>query len=47
MRYLLEPRERVYIKGYGFVSFAKNMGKSSSSKYSQKLLDIAKLQQME
>ena len=42
MRYLLEPRERVYIKGYGFVSFAKNMGKSSSSKYSQKLLDIAK-----
>ena len=42
MRYLLEPRERVYIKGYGFVYFAKNMGKSSSSKYSQKLLDIAK-----
>ena len=42
MRYLLEPRERVYIKGYGFVSFAKNMSKSSSSKYSQKLLDIAK-----
>ena len=27
---------------YGFLSFAKNMGKSLSSKYSQKPLDNAK-----
>ena len=27
---------------YGFLSFAKNMGKSLSNKYGQKLLDSAK-----
>ena len=42
MRYLVEPRERIYVKGYGFLSFAKNMGKSLTNKYSQKLLDSAK-----
>ena len=30
------------MKGYGFLSFAKNLGKSLSNKYGQKLLDIAK-----
>ena len=38
MRYSIEPRDRIYVKGYGFSSFAKNM----SNKYSQKLLDSAK-----
>ena len=42
MRYSIEPRDRIYIKGYGFLSFAKNMGKSLSNKYGQKLLDSAK-----
>ena len=42
MRYSIELRERIYIKGYGFLSFAKNMGKSLSSKYGQKLLDSDK-----
>ena len=42
MRYSIEPRDRLYVKGYGFLSFAKNMGKNFSNKYSQKLLDIAK-----
>ena len=42
MRYLIEPRDRICIKGYGFLSFAKNMGKHLSNKYSQKLLDTAK-----
>ena len=42
MRYLIEPRDRICVKGYGFLSFAKNMGKHLSSKYSQKLLDTAK-----
>ena len=27
MRYSIEPRERIYVKGYGFLSFAKSMGK--------------------
>ena len=34
--------QEIYVKGYGFLSFAKNMGKSLSSKYGQKLLDSAK-----
>ena len=38
MRYSIEPRDRIYVKGYGFLSFAKNMGKSLSNK----LLDSAK-----
>ena len=42
MRYSIEPRDRIYVKGYGFLSFAKNMGKILSSKYGQKLLDSAK-----
>ena len=42
MRYSIEPRDRIYAKGYGFLSFAKNMGKSLSNKYGQKRLDSAK-----
>ena len=42
MRYSIEPRDRKYVKRYGFLSFAKNMGKSLSNKYGQKLLDSAK-----
>ena len=41
MRYSIEPRDRRYAKGYGFLFFAKNIGKNISSKYSQKL-DSAK-----
>ena len=32
MRYSVEPRDRIYVKGYGFLSFAKNV----SNKYGQK-----------
>ena len=42
MRYSTEPRDRMYVKGYGFLSFAKNMGKSLSSKYGQKHLASTK-----
>ena len=42
MRYSIEPRDRIYVKGYGFLSFAKNMDKSLSNKYGQKVLDSAK-----
>ena len=27
MRYSIDPRDRRYVKGYGFLSFAKNIGK--------------------
>ena len=42
MHYSIEPRDRRYVKDYGFLSFAKNIGKNISSKYSQKLFDSAK-----
>ena len=42
MRYSIEVRDRIYVKGYGYLSFAKNMGKSLSNKYDQKLLGSAK-----
>ena len=38
MRYSIEPRDRVYVKGYGFMSFAGSM----SNKYGKKLVDKAK-----
>ena len=27
-RYSVQPRERIFVKGYGFLFFAKNMGKN-------------------
>ena len=42
MRYSIETRDRIYVKGYGFLSFAKNMGKNLSNKCGQKPLDSAK-----
>ena len=49
MRYSIGPREKRHVKGYGFLSFARNIGthaakvaKNMSKKYSQKLLDTAK-----
>ena len=54
MRYSIEPRDTIYVKGYRFWSFAKNMvihatkvAKSLSNKYSQKLLDSAKKSTMD
>ena len=38
MCYSIEPRERRYVKGYGFLSFARNL----NNKYGQKLADSAK-----
>ena len=42
MRYLIQSKDRIYVKGYGFLSFEKNMGKHLSSKHSQKCLDSTK-----
>ena len=33
---------RIYVKGYEFLSFAKNMGKSLTNRYGQKLESAAK-----
>ena len=49
-RYSVQPRDGVLVKGYEFLSLAKNMrknigkniSKNLSRKYSQKLLDHAK-----
>ena len=38
MRYSIEPRDRIYVKGYGFLSFAKSL----SNKYGKKLFDNTK-----
>ena len=38
MRYSVEPRDRIYVKGYGLMSFARSM----SNKYGKKLVDTAK-----
>ena len=50
MRSSVQPIDQTFVKGYGFLSFAKNMGKNIgknisktlSGKYRQKLLDHAK-----
>ena len=37
MKCSIEPRDRIYVNEYGFLSFAKNIGKHLSNKYGQKL----------
>ena len=39
MRYSIELKKD---KGYGFLSFAKNIGENLRNKYGQKLIDSAK-----
>ena len=49
-RYSVQPRDQIFVKGYGFLSFAKIMGisigkitsKILSGKYSQKHFDHVK-----
>ena len=46
----MQPRDRIFVKGYGLFTFARNLGKNVaknicknlSNKYSPKLLDHAK-----
>ena len=35
--YLVEPRDRIFVKGYGFLSFAKNMDKNNGKNISKSL----------
>ena len=37
MRYSIEPKDQIYVKGYGIMSFARSM----SDKYGKKLVDTA------
>ena len=37
MRYSVQPRDRIFVNGYGFLSFAKNMGKNTSKNISKKV----------
>ena len=49
MRYSIEPKGKLFVKGYGFSPFVKNMSKNIgkiisknlTNKYRQKLLDHA------
>ena len=43
MRYSIKPRSRKYVKGYGFLSFAKNVG----NKYGKELMDTASKTEMD
>ena len=37
MRYSVQPRDRIFVKGYGFLYFTKNMGKNIDKNISKKL----------
>ena len=45
-RYSIQLKDQIFVKGYGLLSFAKNIGKNVSknlsARYSQKLFDHAK-----
>ena len=50
-RYSVGPSDQIFVKGYGFLSFAKNMSKNIgknisenySGEYSQKRLDLERV----
>ena len=46
MRYSIEPTDRRYVKGYGFLSFTKNIGKNIISIIKNLLTVLKNLQQV-
>ena len=42
MRYSIDPRKRIYVKGYGFVSFARNFSDKYSKSLINKQIDVSK-----
>ena len=42
MRYSIEPRKRKYVKGYGFMSFARNFSDKCSKYLIDKAIDVSK-----
>ena len=43
MRYSIEPRERRFVKGYSFMSFARNFSDKYSKSLMDKGIDVSKL----
>ena len=43
MCYSIEPRQRRYVKGYGFMSFARNFSDKYSKSLMDKAIDLGKL----
>ena len=39
MPYSVQPRNKIFVKGYGFFSFSKTMGKSIGKNISKNLSD--------
>ena len=39
MPYSVQPRNKIFVKGYGFLSFSKTMGKSIGKSISKNLSD--------
>ena len=44
MHHSIEPTDRLSVKGYGFLSFAKNIGKNLSTKYLTVLKNLQEMQ---
>ena len=42
MHYSIEPRERRFVKGYGFMSFARNFSDKYSKSLINKGIDVSK-----
>ena len=42
MRYSIEPTEKRFVKGYGFMSFARNFGDKYSKSLMDKGIDLSK-----
>ena len=42
MRYSIEPKKRIYVKGHGFVSFARNFSDKYSKSLIVKGIDVSK-----
>ena len=42
MRYSIEPRKRIYVKGYGFMSFARNFSDKCSKSLIDKGINVSK-----
>ena len=42
MHHSVEPRDWIYVKSYGFLYFAKNIGQNVSGKHNQNLLIVLK-----
>ena len=42
MRYSIQPKKRIYVKGYGFISFARNFRDKYSKSSIDKGIDVSK-----